>query len=249
MTIWRLEWLRLVRTRRLLAVVAVYLFFGVLGPFSARYVAEIVSKLDTSGAKIQLPTPVPADGVQQFLGNTTQIGLLVVVLVAASALAFDSRREMAIFLRTRVKSVSGILVPALVVNMAAALVALVLGTVAAWYETVVLLGRLPIGRMLIGLVYGALFLIFVVSVVAAAASVTRGALATAGIAVVVLLLMAIVAGFGSLDRWLPTSLGNAQANLVRDTAATHYLPAAVIAVVASAALVLFATVANARREV
>lgn len=250
MTIWRLEWLRLVRTRRLLALVAVYLFFGATGPFLARYTAEIVSRVGgTNGMKIEIPPPVPADGVQQFVSNNTQLGLLVVVFVAASALAFDARREMAIFLRTRVKSVSAILVPAFVMNVTAALVALVLGTAIDWYETVVLLGRLPVGRMLVGLGYGALFLIFVVSVVAAAASVARGALGTAGMAVSVLLVMAIAGGIGSLDRWLPTSLGGAQTNLVRATAATHYLPAAVIAVVASAALVWFAAVTNAHREV
>ena len=47
---------------------------------------------------------MPADGIAQFVGNASQIGLLVVVLVAASALAFDARREMAVFLRTRVRA-------------------------------------------------------------------------------------------------------------------------------------------------
>ena len=32
MNLWRLEWLRLVRTHRLLVVVGVYLFFGITGP-------------------------------------------------------------------------------------------------------------------------------------------------------------------------------------------------------------------------
>ena len=43
MSLWRLEWLRLTRTKRWIALVGVYLFFGLLGPFTARYMAEIIS--------------------------------------------------------------------------------------------------------------------------------------------------------------------------------------------------------------
>ena len=97
---------------------------------------------------MEFPDPVPADGIAQFVGNASQIGLLVVVLVAASALAFDARREMAVFLRTRVGSVRDIMLPAYAVNTGAAVAGLVVGSLAAWYETAVLLGALPTRRML-----------------------------------------------------------------------------------------------------
>ena len=101
MNLWRLEWLRLARTRRLAALIGVYLFFGLTGPLTARYLEQILGSLGTEGVRIEFPQPKPADGIVQFMGNVSQIGLLVVVLVAASALAFDARREMAVFLRTR----------------------------------------------------------------------------------------------------------------------------------------------------
>ena len=44
MTLWRLEWARLVRTRRLVALLAVYLFFGALGPLTVRYLQQIVNR-------------------------------------------------------------------------------------------------------------------------------------------------------------------------------------------------------------
>src|SRR5574342_43661 len=116
MSLWRLEWLRLVRTRRLVALLSVYLFFGFTGPLTARYLNAIFERLGTGEVRVEFPTPRPADGIAQFVGNTSQIGLLVVVMVAGSALAFDARREMAVFVRTRVESVRTILVPAFTVN-------------------------------------------------------------------------------------------------------------------------------------
>ena len=44
MNLWRLEWLRLVRTKRWIALVGIYVFFGLLGPLSARYMGEIVER-------------------------------------------------------------------------------------------------------------------------------------------------------------------------------------------------------------
>src|SRR5262245_34304791 len=161
MNLWRLEWLRLARSRRVIALVAVYVFFGLSGPITVRYLSAILSRVGTGtpGVKIELPPPTPADGIADFVGNASQICLVVVVLITASALSFDARREMAIFLRTRVDSVARIVVPALSVSAAAALVSLALGTAAAWYETAVLIGALPVGKMLVGLAYGALFLV------------------------------------------------------------------------------------------
>ena len=56
MTLWRLEWLRLVRTRRLVVIIAVYVFFGLTGPLSARYLGEILNRVG-GGIKVELPAP------------------------------------------------------------------------------------------------------------------------------------------------------------------------------------------------
>lgn len=248
MSMWRLEWLRLVRTRRLLAIAGIYLFFGLTGPLTARYLSAILGWVGTEGVRVEFPPPAPADGITQFVGNANQIGLLVVVLVAASALAFDSRREMAVFLRTRVDSVRSILLPAFTITAAAAAGGLVLGSLAAWYETAVLLGGVPAGRMLLGIGYGALFLVFAVALVAAVAGVVRGVLATAGVALALLLLLAIAGSFGALGRWLPTGLAGAMDPLVRGAALTHHLPAAAVTAASTAALLWFAISTSARRE-
>jgi ABC-2 type transport system permease protein len=249
MNLWRLEWLRLVRTHRLLALLGVYVFFGLTGPLTARYLGQILDRLGTNGITVEFPAPVPADGIDQFAGNAAQLGLLAVVLVAGSALAFDARREMAVFLRTRVESVRAILVPAYLVNTAAAIAALVAGSLAAWYETAVLLGRLPTARMLLGIGLGALFLAFAVAVVALAAALVRTTVAAAGLALGALLALGILGGLGGdLGPWLPTTLLGATAGLVRETQPGEYLPATIVTAVASAAALAAATALGSHRE-
>ena len=126
MNLWRLEWLRLVRTRRLAVLAAVYAFFGLLGPLTARYLPQIIDRFG-GGITVIMPPPTPADGVAQFSANTQQIGLLVIAVVAAGALAVDALPEMGIFLRTRVAPARRLLVPRYLVTVAAAAGAFLLG--------------------------------------------------------------------------------------------------------------------------
>ncbi len=227
MNLWRLEWLRLTRTRRWLALVGVYLFFGLLGPLSARYLAEIVERFG-GGVEVTFPDPVPADGMTQYVSNAAQIGVLVAVVVAAGALAFDAKPEMGVFLRTRVRSVYDILVPRYTVSVLAVLVSYALGALAAWYETAVLIGSLPAGAMLAGIGFGMLYLAFAVAVVAAAASRTAGVLGAVIVTILVLLGMPLLGLVDVIGRWLPSNLVGALDGIPRGGDSADYLPAAAV---------------------
>ena len=102
MSLWRLEVLRLWRTQRWLILLAVFGSFGLLGPLTARYLPDVLESLGEEAAG-SLPPMTTFDGVTQYVGNAAQIGLLAVIFVAAAALAFDAKPEMAVFLRTRAK--------------------------------------------------------------------------------------------------------------------------------------------------
>jgi len=237
MTLWRLEWLRLIRTRRLPALLGVYVFFGFVGPLTARYLAEIIDRFGGGEMQVTVPDPVPADGIAQFASNGSQIGVLVVVAVAAGALTIDTLPEMSIFLRTRVASAAALVLPRLAVVGSAVAAAFTLGTLTAWYETTVLIGGVPAGGMLGGLLLGLLYLAFALAVVAVAGSRVRSVVGAIGIALVVLLAMPIVGIAEAVGRWLPSHLVGAQVDLVAGGTFTDYLPALAVTLALTPALV------------
>jgi ABC-2 type transport system permease protein len=250
MTLWKLEVLRLIRTRRIVALLGVYVFFGLLGPLSARYISEILDLAgsDLEGATIVLPDPVPADGMAQFVSNASQIGTLVAVVVAAGSLAFDAIPEMGVFLRTRVPGVGAILTPRRVVVAVATVTAFVCGALTAWYETWALIGSLPAGPILLGTGFGILFLLFVIALVAAVSGWARSVLGTVLICVVILLVMPILGVVDAVGRWMPTRLSGALAELPAGAAASDYIPAAVAALIATVGLVWLGIAGAKRRE-
>ncbi len=248
MTLWRLEWLRLLRTRRWIALLAVYLFFGLAGPPVARYANVLLKRLGGGGLQVTIPPAVPADGIANFVKNASQIGLIVVVVIAAGALAFDAKPEIGAFLRTRVGSVWQIVAPRFGVNAMAAAAAFVVGALAAWYETVMLIGPVGAGAMLAGIGLGALYLAFAVAIVAFSAAVVRGVLGAVLLSLVVLIAMPIMGLVRGIGPWMPSALVGALDALVRGAPASDYVRAALSAVGCGAVALLLCVRFAARRE-
>lgn len=229
MNLWRLEWLRLVRTRRWIGLLGVYLFFGFLGPITARYIEQILSNFG-GDIKVVVPSPVPADGITQYVSNAAQLGLLVSVGIAATALAFDAKPQMGIFLRTRVSRIRDIIMPRFAVMSLAVVGSFVLGSIAALYESVVLIGALPFGGWLLGTLLGSLYLVFAVALVAMVAARAKSVMLTLVASVAVLLLMPIIGVVPALSEWLPSHLVGALDGLVRNEGFGDYIRAAIVTI-------------------
>ena len=245
---WRLEWLRLTRTPRAIALAGVYLFFGLLGPVTAKYLQDIVNRVQ-SGVQVIVAQPAPKDGIANYISQISKTGLVIVVVIAASAFTFDARRGLSTFLRTRASSMWQLIAPRFAASAAAAVAAYTLGTLAAWYETALLLGQPPAWAMLAGLLCGSVYLVFAVSVATAAASVARGTLAAVGVTLAVLLGLPLLGLAGPLHTWLPSTLLTAPVALLTHANLGDYLPALATAAAGSALLLALATSRLAHREV
>lgn len=246
MTPWRLELTRLARSRTWIALFGAYLFFGLTGPLLARYTGELLARFG-GDMVVQLPDPTPPDGIAQFSANAAQLGVLAVIIVAALALAFDARAETGAFFRTRASSLTAIVTPRYTVATLAACAALLLGTLAAWYGTAVLLGGLDVPRLLMGTALGFVYLAFVVAAVAFASSLTRSVLGAVGMTVAVLILLPVLSVAAALRPWLPSELIGAQHQLLVGRDPSEYLRSLASGLLITA-LLLAATIARLRRR-
>jgi ABC-2 type transport system permease protein len=214
---WRLELLRLWRTRRLIALAATFLILGLGLPVLTYYLPEIVKNAG-NGVQIIAPKPTAADAIAGFASNVGQLGTLIVVVVAAANLAFDAHPGLAAFYRTRVHQPTRLVLPRYVMVTAASVATLALGTLGAWYETTVLLGSVSAGALLGGLALEALWLCFVTSIVALFSSAIRGVLGVVGASIALLLALALLGNLPSISSWLPTRLAGSGADFVQHSA-------------------------------
>ncbi len=251
MSAWRLEWLRLVRTPRAIALVAVYVIFGLGEPVLVKYLNKILGHAGggASGIKFTAPPPVPSDGISAYVSQVSLLGLIAVIIIAVGAFNFDARQGLATFLRARAGSMWQLVTPRFAVNAAAAVVAYLLGTLAAWYETSLLIGSLPAAAIGEGAFCGAIYLVFAVALSALTASFIRSTPGAAGVTAVLLIALPIAGSVHSIKYWLPSTLVNAPVDLLDGTRLSHYLPGLTVTIVASAALLATATTRLRTREV
>ena len=123
-------------------------------------------------------------------------------------------------------------------------------TVAAWVGTTLLIDDVPAGAMLAGTLAWTLYLAFAVSVVALAAGLSRSVVGAAGLTVVVLLVLPVVAEvFPAVRQWAPSTLVGAIVEMVDGRSATDFARAAAVSVGLSAGALWGSMRLLARREV
>lgn len=232
---WRVEILRIVRTRRLLVLVVLDLFLGCTGPLLARYAKQLFSHVSgDSAVTIIVAAPRSSDGILGYYRSAMQVGLIGVVVITALAVCFDSRPTLSVYYRVR-SPVRPHVIPRVTVSLLAACVAYTLGFLMAWYETTVLIGAPPAGRTVEVWALGLCFTAFAVSLTFVLSAIFRGTLATVGSAVAVVLLMPILDGVRGISAYLPSQLTTLPSALYQGTAhgstAAAVLTSAAVAVV------------------
>ena len=230
---WRLEWIRLWRTRRLVGVLAAFVLVGLGEPVLIYYLPELIER---SGSSIQViaPDPVPADAIVAYIGDAMQLGLLIVLVVAAAGLTVDSRPHLAAFYRTRVRTSVELVLPRYVAVTAASIAALVAGMACAWYETEVLLGHVSAARLGQATLLLSAELCFATAVVALFSSLVRSVAAVVGSSVALLLVLGLLGTVvDQLAAWLPTHLSTAATELVRGDDPRHPWWTAAVTLLAS----------------
>lgn len=202
---WRLEVLRLWRTRRVVALLGAFLVLGFGEPVLTYYLPQLV-KGGTDGVKVILPPATPFEAMKSFSQEVAQLGTLVIIIVAAASIAIDAKPALAIFYRTRVRRRAMLLLPRSTATAVTAMMALGLGAAAAWYETRLLIGYVSPAALAAGSGLEMLWIGFTVAVVTAWAAVVRSVLAVVGWSLATLIALALLDSISALASWLPTSL-------------------------------------------
>ncbi|MDI7275226.1 MAG: ABC transporter permease, partial [Anaerolineae bacterium] len=150
------------RTRRLWVLAAVFLFFGLLAPITARLTPELLewAAATTPGIIIQIPPPSAGDVVAQYVKNLSQILPLVVLLVAMGSVCGEKERGTLPMVLAKPIPRGAFLAAKFLGLSAAVAISLALCMVAAYYYSLLLFGGPGLGAfLLMNLVAGVYLLV------------------------------------------------------------------------------------------
>ena len=95
------EVLESLRTYKLLIMVIIFMFFGVLGPLMAKLTPKLLESLMTEGIQFIMPEPTALDSWAQFFKNVSQMGFLVIAIMFSGMMANEFNRGTFINILTK----------------------------------------------------------------------------------------------------------------------------------------------------
>ena len=194
------------RTRRLPAVLILFIAIGLLAPLTAKYLPEIIKAALGDQISVPIPTPKAADAVLQLQKNLGQLGAFAAIVLAMNAVAGEKEHGTAAFLLTKPVgrgAFIGAKLAALGLVLGAAVSASV---VVGWVYTAVLFQPLPIAGWLALGVLSWLGLAVWGAITFFASTVTGSAAAAAGVGIVALIVLSLVSAIPQVGRFLPPAL-------------------------------------------
>jgi ABC-2 type transport system permease protein len=203
----RKELLESLRTFRLPIVAGLFLFVGLSSPVLARYLPEIIELAggDQFGV-IEIPTPTPADAVNQLVKNLAQFGALAAILLAMGLVAAEKDRGTAAFVLTKPVTRRAFLAAKLTGLGVVLLASTIVAVLAGWIYTAILFEPLPVVGWVWLTILITLWLLAFGSITFLGSVVTGSTLAAGGIGFVGLLAIGIVAAIPGLDKFTPSGL-------------------------------------------
>jgi ABC-2 type transport system permease protein len=135
------------RTWKAIVFLAVFLVTGIISPILAKYTPELLKSIPDLPAGLVdiIPTPTVADSVAQYLKNTGQFGILLVILLTMGVVAQEKERGTAAMLLTKPVSRSAVILAKWLTGMTLVLAGLLVDGLACLAYTAVLFEPIPFG--------------------------------------------------------------------------------------------------------
>ena len=244
----RKELLEQWRTMRLPIVAAVFLLVGLASPLLARFIPEILKAVGGDQFSIVLPTPTAADAWAQLAKNLGQFGALVAVLLAMGSVATEKERGTAALILTKPASRDAFLLAKMVAIATTLGISTAIAGAGAWLYTLILFEPLPVAGFVAAMLLQWLALVAYAAVTFLGSTLTRSALAAAGLGVAAFIVLGILGIIPAIGPYLPTGLGDPARALALGLPGVDALGPAVASIVLVAALFAAAALAFRRQE-
>lgn len=234
------------RTYKLLIVAAVFLLFGLGTPLLIKYTPQLI-EMAGEDLVIQMPPPSAAMAIAEYTSTIGQVGVLVAVLVAMGAVARERSRGTAAMVLSKPVSMGAFLIAKLTAMSVTFIGALILGSVACYTYTVLLIESADISAFLALNLLIALFLVVCLAVTLFFSSIFRNQLAAGGIALAIIIMQALLTQIPVFGDYLPARMIVWGTDLVENQAPTAW-GAVGVSVVLIIACLYFSRLILQRRE-
>ena len=214
------------RTGRLIAVAAVFVLFGILGPLTDRYMKELIDAVgsQSGGFTIAVQPPSLNGDLAQIVKNLSEFGVICALLLGMGSVAWEKERGTAGMIMTKPASRAAFLAAKLTAISLNLGLAVILGCGLGYvYTTVLYPSAFPLdGYVAMAAIMWWTLVIFT-AITLLGSTISRSAIAAAGLGMVALLVLGILATIPVIGPWSPLALLTPASNLALGEDAGNFL--------------------------
>jgi len=156
------EWIEMIRTKRLLILLCIFVFFGILGPVVTRYTPDILNLAMGAEMEITLPPVTWADSWGQLYGNLAQVGGICIILLFMGCITGEKQSGSTALTLTKNLSHTGFVMAKFIAMTAAIIVSMIVTVAVCYGYTYLLFG---FAGNIVNVILGAvIFIVFMLTV-------------------------------------------------------------------------------------
>ncbi|WP_099354558.1 ABC transporter permease [Fredinandcohnia onubensis] len=215
--LFKKEWIEMTRNFKILWIPLVFILLGIMQPVTSYYLPEIIKAAGElpEGAVFDIPVPTPEEVLVQTFGQYSQIGVLVLVLAFMGIVAAEKNSGVSDIILVKPVSFANYITAKWVSIAIMTLGSFLLGILASWYYTGVLIGDVGFGELMKGsLVYGT-WLVFLITVTLLLSSLFKSNIFVAFMSLLVAIgLSALTSLLSKWMTWSPARLSTHASSLL-----------------------------------
>lgn len=207
--LYRKEVTEMIRNYKILWIPIVFILLGVMQPVSSYYMPQI---LDTfgglpKGTILEMPVPTGEEVLMQVLSNYGMLGVLILVLSAMGIVSAERQSGVAGMVMMKPVPYSSYIISKWAGLITITLIALVIGYVASWYYTGLLIEPVAYERVFQSVAIYSIWLIFVVTMTLFFSTLMRGNGSVAFVTIfVVFAISTVTTLIGKYMKWSPATM-------------------------------------------
>ena len=222
------EFLEQRRTSKLLIFLGVFFIVGCISPLLAKYTPEMLKMIPNIPANVDIntffPTPTLKDAIAQYAKNSSQFGVLLVIVLTMNGIAQERERGTAAMLFSKPVKRGAFIMSKWLAGMATVTASVILASIACAIYTTVLFSSLPLGKYLIFNVLLLLFLAVYLSIALMSSALARNQNMAAAIAFGLLVILLVLSSLPRISDFSPIGLLSWGSSII-DGGSTTYWPA------------------------
>lgn len=225
-TLLHKEATEIVRSKKLLILCIIFGFVAVASPIIAKIIPEIFKNVSTGSITFIIPEPTWKDAVDQFIKNTSQFGLIVIIFMFAGAIADEkSKKTLEMLLTKPISRVSFILSKFVAAKLYISGV-FILSAVVFYSYAVSLFSSFSLANYAWMVLFLLVYLITILAVTIFFSTISKSQIMAVGLAFFVTIIFTTIIGFiKSISDYSPTYIIANYKDLMLDGKYANFLPA------------------------